>query len=144
MPVVLPVMKFRPVLMPKPWGGNGLWRTLKKGAPGDDRIGESWELSDRPEGETSVLGGPLDGARLSELVTKDPAALLGQDLVPAEAGGHFPLLYKFISAREKLSGPVHPGAGSPLGEAKTECWYILDAEPGAALIVGVRPVVSDG
>jgi mannose-6-phosphate isomerase len=132
---MLPVLKFRPVLMPKPWGGDGLWRFLKKGAPGDDRMGESWELSDRPEGETRVAGGSLDGARLTDLLRRDPVALLGTDLPP---GGHFPLLYKFISAREKLSVQVHPGEGSPLGEAKTECWYIVEAEPGAEIIVGVR------
>jgi mannose-6-phosphate isomerase len=121
--------------MPKPWGGDGLWRFLKKGAPGDDRVGESWELSDRPEGETSVAGGVLDRVRLTDLMRRDPVALLGPDLPPK---GHFPLLYKFISAREKLSVQVHPGEGSPLGEAKTECWYIVDAAPGAEIIVGVR------
>jgi mannose-6-phosphate isomerase len=134
----LPVLKFRPVLMPKPWGGDGLWRFLKKGAPGDDRMGESWELSDRSEGETPILGGPLDGVRLADLLARDPAALLGQDLAAKHAGEHFPLLYKFISAREKLSVQVHPGDGSHLGEAKTECWYVVEAAPGAELIVGVR------
>jgi mannose-6-phosphate isomerase len=132
---MLPVLKFRPVLMPKPWGGDGLWRFLKKGAPEDDRMGESWELSDRPEGETLVEGGPLDGARLADLLRREPVALVGADQPP---GGRFPLLYKFIWAREKLSVQVHPGEDSPLGEAKTECWYIVDAEPGAEIIVGVR------
>lgn len=131
----LPVLKFRPVLMSKPWGGDGLWRFLKKGAPGDDRVGESWELSDRPEGETLVAGGALDGVGLGELMRRDPMALLGADL---PATGHFPLLYKFISAREKLSVQVHPGEGFPLGEAKTESWYIVEAAPGAEIIVGVR------
>ena len=98
----LPVLKFRPVIMPKPWGGDGLWRFLKKGAPGDDGMGESWELSDRPEGETPVMGGPLDGARLADLLARDPVSLLGPDLASRKAGAHFPLLYKFIPAREKL------------------------------------------
>jgi len=135
---MLPVLKFRPVLMPKPWGGDGLWRVLRKGAPGDVQMGESWELSDRPEGETVVSGGPFEGKKFAELVRDHAQALMGEDARRLSPGGHFPLLYKFISAREKLSVQVHPGDGSPLGEAKTECWYIVEAEPNAELIVGVR------
>jgi mannose-6-phosphate isomerase len=65
--------------------------------------------------------------------------LLGD--LPVDGG--FPLLYKFIAAREKLSVQVHPGAGSPMGEPKTECWYVVEAAPGAELIVGVAPEGRD-
>ncbi len=127
----IPLLKFRPMLLPKPWGGDGLTRVLGKGTPGATGLGESWELSDRPEAETRVDGGEYDGVGLSELIRRHGRDLLG------EAAGRFPLLYKFISAREKLSVQVHPGAGSDLGEAKTECWYVVAARPGAELIVGV-------
>jgi mannose-6-phosphate isomerase len=130
--MLFPVLKFSPVLMPKPWGGDALWRVLGKGEATDEGMGESWELSDRPEGESRVAEGPLAGRTLRELVAEDANFLLG------EAAARFPLLYKFISAREKLSVQVHPGADSPLGEAKTECWYVVEAPPGAELILGVR------
>lgn len=149
---MIPLLKFRPVLHSKPWGGDALWRTLGKGAPGDDRMGESWELSDRPEGMTTVADGPWAGRTLRDLLEAHGAAILGDlwrggptrgpasgDASVPTADASFPLLYKFIAAREKLSVQVHPGAGSPLGEAKTECWYVVDAAPGASLIVGVAP-----
>jgi mannose-6-phosphate isomerase len=138
----LPLLKFSPVLLPKPWGGDALWRLLRKGSPEEDRMGESWELSDRAEARTPVAEGPLAGKTLTEILAGHGSALLGDfgDL-PGNSSKKpgFPLLYKFISAREKLSVQVHPGAGSPPGEAKTECWYVVDAEPGTSLIVGVDP-----
>src|SRR5690606_34099787 len=133
LPPMLPLLKFKPVLLPKPWGGDALWRVLGKGGPADDRMGESWELSDRDEAPSIVAEGPLAGRSLPELLAAHGPVILG------DASTSFPLLYKFIAAREKLSVQVHPGAGSPLGEAKTECWYVVDAAPGAALIVGVAP-----
>ncbi len=132
---MLPLLKFSPVLLPKPWGGDALYRVLGKGAPGDDRMGESWELSDRPEAPTVVAEGPLAGKSLGALLADDAPSLLGD--LPASRG--FPLLYKFIAAREKLSVQAHPGPGFPDGEPKTECWYVVDAAPGAELIVGVVP-----
>lgn len=136
---MLPILKFHPVLMSKPWGGDALWTRLHKGAPTDERMGEAWELSDRSEGLSVVEGGPLAGRSFAEVLKAHPRDVMG-DIPEATASDPvFPLLYKFISAREKLSVQVHPGAGSPLGEAKTECWYVVDAVPGASLIVGVEP-----
>lgn len=133
---MLPLLKLRPVLFPKPWGGDALWRVLHKGNPGDTGMGESWEVSDRPEAPSVVAEGPLAGKTLADVLATHAPDVLGD---AAKASQDFPLLHKFISAREKLSVQVHPGADSPLGEAKTECWYIVDAEPGASLIVGVDP-----
>jgi mannose-6-phosphate isomerase len=142
---MLPILKFSPVLLPKPWGGDGLWRLLRKGGSGDARMGEAWELSDRAGAATPVSEGPFAGRTLTELLMDHAPDLLGASpgspvlVRDFSAKAAFPLLYKFIAAREKLSVQVHPGAGSPLGDAKTECWYVVDAEPGAALIVGVAP-----
>ena len=129
-------LKFKPVLLSKPWGGHALWKILGKGGADDIKMGESWELSDRPEAATKVVDGRLDGVNLPGLIER-----FGGDLLGAEFAGGFPLLYKFICAREKLSVQVHPGSDSVFGEAKTECWYVVDAEPGAKLIVGLA---SDG
>jgi mannose-6-phosphate isomerase len=143
---VLPLLKFSPVLLAKPWGGDTLWRLLGKGSATDDRVGESWELSDRPEAPTPVAEGPLAGKTITEILTGHAVDLMGNGwgTTGSKTGNSsensaFPLLYKFIGAREKLSVQVHPGAESPLGEAKTECWYVVHAEPKAALIVGVHP-----
>lgn len=129
---ILPLLKFQPILLPKPWGGDSLWQMLGKGRDSGANIGESWELSDRRNLSTTVTGGRLDGTSLRELVKIRGRELLGD----AFAHG-FPLLLKFIGAREKLSVQVHPGQGSKLGEAKTECWYVVEAEPGAELFLGV-------
>jgi mannose-6-phosphate isomerase len=139
---MLPLLKFTPVLLAKPWGGDALWRLLGKGSATDDRVGESWELSDRPEAPTLVAEGPLAGKTLTEILAGNVVDLLGNSGPnPGNSLENpvFPLLYKFIGAREKLSVQVHPGAGSPLGQAKTECWYVVYAEPDASLIVGVHP-----
>ena len=129
----LPLLKFQPILLPKPWGGDGLWRVLGKGRQEDVNIGESWELSARSEALTQVVEGPFAGKNLKDIVALNGEELFGQ---PASSSV-FPLLYKFIYAREKLSVQVHPDPGSALGESKTECWYVVDAAPGAELIVGV-------
>ena len=144
---VLPLLKLRPILLPKPWGGDALWRVLRKGEPGDDGMGEAWEVSDRPEAPSVVAEGPLAGTTLAGVLETHAADVLGRfagadgedGTTVGNTAAAFPLLHKFISAREKLSVQVHPGAGSPLGEAKTECWYVVDAAPGASLIVGVDP-----
>ena len=128
----LPLLKFQPILLPKPWGGDGLWRVLGKGRQEDVNIGESWELSARSEALTQVVEGPFAGKNLKDIVALNGEELFGQ---PASSSV-FPLLYKFIYAREKLSVQVHPDPGSALGESKTECWYVVDAAPGAELIVG--------
>lgn len=122
-----------PVVQDKLWGGDGLWRHLRKGEASQTQAGESWELSDRPEAATVVAKGRFAGLSLSQLIAKAGPALMGSQWKP----GAFPLLYKFIYAREALSVQVHPGEGSPLGEAKTECWYIVAAPENAELIVGV-------
>ncbi len=82
---------------------------------------------------TQVVEGPFAGKNLKDIVALNGEELFGQ---PASSSV-FPLLYKFIYAREKLSVQVHPDPGSALGESKTECWYVVDAAPGAELIVGV-------
>ncbi len=126
---------FTPVIQDKLWGGDGLWRHLSKGDASQTRAGESWEVSDRREAVTSVAVGQFAGQSLRQLMEKAGPSLIG--LQSAADKNEFPLLYKFICAREALSVQVHPGDNSPFGEAKTECWYVLDAPENAELILGV-------
>lgn len=133
-------LKFKPILQSRIWGGDGLYHRLGKGplpGPGSEPIGESWELSDREGGATVVAEGAFAGQDLRSLFSRHARDILGDQYAPTLS--QFPLLYKFIFARESLSVQVHPGPESPLGESKTECWYILDAPKDANLILGLSP-----
>jgi mannose-6-phosphate isomerase len=133
--VVREPLKFKSILQSKIWGGDGLHRVLGKGEASDTDIGESWELSDRDDNASVIAGGTFSGRNLRELFSVHARDILGSQYSPSHA--RFPLLYKFIYARENLSVQVHPGDGSPLGESKTECWYILEAPKDAELILGI-------
>ncbi|HEY0798385.1 MAG TPA: type I phosphomannose isomerase catalytic subunit [Candidatus Baltobacteraceae bacterium] len=126
-------LRIVPKEVPLIWGGDALVRRF--GKPGDPNaaIGESWECWD----ENAVIDGEFTGKTIAQL-----RALLGHDLVgeldPAQI---FPILTKLIDARQSLSVQVHPDdayaqrvEGKPFG--KTECWYILDAQPDAAIVLG--------
>ncbi len=137
---LLPVV-FEPLLKVKPWGGQQLARLLNRRLPANERIGESWELVSLPGSESRVRNGPLAGRTLTELVQ-----LWGRDLLGAAplVAGRFPLLIKFLDAYENLSVQVHPkpeGTGGPPG-AKHEAWYVIHADPGAKLFIGLKPGVG--
>lgn len=110
-----------------------------KPLPPDVPVGESWEITDRPEGVSEVAAGPLAGRTLRWLMEHHRGALLGE---AADCGGHFPLLVKLLDARQVLSLQVHPPAERARelgGEPKTEMWYVAHAEPGAEVLAGVQP-----
>ena len=121
--------------MERIWGGRKLTELFGKNVPPDKRIGESWEVVDRPEAQSVVVNGPLKGATLHELWSQHRIDIFG--LVPDAP--RFPLLIKLLDAQEKLSLQVHPPgkiAAKLGGEPKTECWYVASAESGAELFVG--------
>jgi mannose-6-phosphate isomerase len=128
-------LKFKAILQPRIWGGDGLYRVLGKGSASDKDVGESWELSDRDDNASIITGGSFAGMNLRELFSIHARDILGSQYSPNLA--RFPLLYKFIYAKDNLSVQVHPGENSPLGESKTECWYVLEAPKGAELILGI-------
>jgi mannose-6-phosphate isomerase len=137
----IPVL-FDPLFKPKPWGGRMLEALFSKPLPPGVPIGESWELSGLPGDETRVRGGPLDGLTVSAL-----AARWGLDLYGTRepAGGQFPLLVKFLDAREPLSVQVHPRPGPPGTQVrglKHEAWYVVSAKPDAGIFIGLKPGVS--
>ena len=127
---------FRHVYRDYLWGGDRIARRFGR-ADAPARCAESWEISPHPDGPSIVANGPLAGRDLQSLADEFGEALLGS----AVEGTRFPLLMKLIDAKQKLSVQVHPADDNAAvvgGEAKTEMWYVLDAEPGAKIYCGLR------
>ena len=134
---------FTPLFMERVWGGRRLETLLGKPLPAGVPIGESWELVDREEAQSVVAGGPWKGRTLGELWSREREAVFGARY--AAMKGRFPLIIKLLDAAEVLSVQVHPPtavADELCGEAKTEMWVVLDAEPGAALYAGLKAGVT--
>src|SRR6188768_624099 len=132
------LIQFAPIYQERVWGGRGLAAFLGRQLPGTTPIGESWEIVDRPEAQSVVKTGEWTGKSLHELMTTHRAELLG----PAwPASRPFPILVKWLDCRERLSLQVHPPASIAAklgGEPKTENWYIAHAEPGSAVLAGLK------
>ena len=131
-------LKFNPILKEKIWGGTKLNSILNKKSS-SPIIGESWEISD-VEGETSIVcNGTFKGTSLKTLLEKHKSDLIGEKNYRA-FGNKFPLLIKFIDAKQDLSIQLHPNdelaskRHSSFG--KTEMWYVLHADDDSNLIVG--------
>ena len=129
---------FQPILKKIIWGGSEIC-PFKGITPVQEGIGESWELS-HVDGNFSVVAeGELAGKSLDELIHTYGKQLVGGQVME-RFGTRFPLLIKFIDARDNLSIQVHPN--DELAKArhnsfgKTEMWYVIKAAPGAALYSG--------
>src|SRR5215472_5882665 len=134
-------LTFEPIFMDRIWGGRKLAHIFGKNLPADKRIGESWEIVDRPEAQSVVARWPLKGKSLHELWIEDRSSIFGA--VPDAP--RFPLLIKLLDANDQLSLQVHPSkkvASKLGGEAKTEFWYVTAAEPGAELFLGFRESIT--
>jgi mannose-6-phosphate isomerase len=135
-------LTFEPIFKERIWGGRNLASLYAKSLPPERRIGESWEISDRPGDESIIGNGPLRGKTLHWLMEQRPEKLLGpRQKMPSR----FPLLIKIIDARETLSLQVHPPADKAAqlgGEPKTEMWYVAQAGPDAELFVGLKKGIS--
>jgi mannose-6-phosphate isomerase len=132
---------FEPIFMERIWGGRRLESEFGKKLPAQKRIGESWEIVDRPEAQSVVVNGPLRGKTLHELWTQGRSEIFGN--VPDAS--RFPLLVKLLDAHEKLSLQVHPPekvASKLGGEPKTEFWYVAAADQGAELYLGFRDSIT--
>ena len=131
-------LKFSPVYKYRIWGGEKLKTVLKKNYS-EDRIGESWEISDVKGDETTVLEGGLAGKSLKDLIVTYKDDFLGHSVYD-KFGDEFPLLIKFIDAKTPLSIQVHPGNEVAKKRhnsfGKNEMWYVMQADQEAELIVG--------
>jgi mannose-6-phosphate isomerase len=132
---------FEPIFIERMWGGRRLESEFYKKLPPQKRIGESWEIVDRPEAQSVVADGPLRGRTLHELWTQQRDEIFGD--VPDAP--RFPLLIKLLDAQEKLSLQVHPSddvASRLGGEPKSEFWYVAAADPDAELFLGFRELIT--
>ena len=137
-------LKFESILKEKIWGGEKLTKLLKKNSD-KNNIGESWEISDY-EGDISVVSnGNLKGKSLRELIKTYKSDLVGNK-VYKQFGDQFPLLIKYIDAKEPLSIQLHPNDTLAKKRhnsfGKTEMWYVMQADKGGNLIVGFKKKVS--
>jgi mannose-6-phosphate isomerase len=97
-------LRFKPIYQYRLWGGRRLASLLTAPLPGDGPIGEAWVLSDRDDHQSLVANGPLKGQTLSQLLAQFPEQVMGK---LAGRFRRFPLLLKFLDAREMLSVQVH-------------------------------------
>ncbi len=144
-------MIFQPRFVEKIWGGRKLETVLGKSIPPEKPIGESWELYDFPPGtvennvewiSAKLTNGPLAGKTLHELVEQFGADLHG-DVKLVGDHGQFPILIKFLDAKEDLSVQVHPPQSyadtHPGAHLKNEAWYIVQHDPDARILKGLVP-----
>lgn len=136
LPLTQPLV-FQPIFMERIWGGRRLEILYGKRLPPGMRVGESWEIVDRPEAQSVVHDGIWRGRTLHELWTEERGAVFGD--VPDAP--RFPILTKLLDAQERLSLQVHPPAEIAKelgGEPKSEFWYIADAAAAAELYIGLK------
>lgn len=137
-----PIVKLFPAYKDYLWGGTKLRDVFHK--PCDfDIIAESWELSAHPDGTSVIASGQNKDILFTEYLERIGLSALGTKY---DANKGFPLLIKFIDAKQNLSVQVHPDDAYALqhenGYGKTEMWYVIDTEPGAGLYVGFNRDVS--
>ena len=136
------LLKLRPSYKDYLWGGHRLVEKYNKEFDGDI-LAESWELSCHPDGPSYVVNGSYAGKTLQEYIDLEGKKVLGNNCQNFE---EFPILVKFIDAKDNLSIQVHPDNEYALKNegqyGKTEMWYIMDCEEGAFLYYGFKKEVS--
>ena len=137
-------LKFEPILKQTLWGGDKIipFKHLNSDLKG---VGESWEISGVEDNESVVANGPDKGLTLADMVRRYREELVGEANY-ARFGNKFPLLIKFIDAKQDLSIQVHPADDlakkrhNSMG--KTEMWYVVDADKGAKLRSGFSEQIT--
>ena len=138
-------LKFKNIFKSVVWGGEKI-APFKGVNTQQKNIGESWELSGVKGNESIVAEGPLAGRTITSLAEEYKGALLGEK-VYAATGAEFPLLIKFIDARDDLSIQVHPDDALAAerhngSKGKTEMWYVVQADEKAHLMSGLSKEIT--
>ncbi|WP_431111192.1 type I phosphomannose isomerase catalytic subunit [Winogradskyella poriferorum] len=137
-------LKFKPILKDKIWGGTKLIEHFNKSSD-SNKLGESWEISTVSGDVSEVVNGEFKSQNLQDLLELYKGDLIG-DKNYKRFGNNFPLLIKFIDAKQDLSIQLHPD--DDLAKArhnsfgKTEMWYVMQADENANLIVGFNQEID--
>lgn len=139
-------LRFDPIYQYRLWGGRRLASLFSAPLPGDGPIGEAWVLSDRTDHQSMVANGPLKGQTLGQVMEQFREPMMGK---LSSRFSRFPLLLKFLDAREMLSVQVHPSdhrsALIPASDAsKTEAWVVIEAAKGSLIYAGLKPGTTAG
>jgi mannose-6-phosphate isomerase len=126
-------LRFEPIYQYRLWGGRRLADLLSAPLPGSGPIGEAWVLSDRDDHASRVANGPLKGRTIAQVLEQFPKQAMGE---LAGRFRRFPLLLKFLDAREMLSVQVHPAE-------KTEAWVVLEAGMKSRIYAGLKPDTTE-
>ena len=135
---------FEPYYKTVLWGGTRIKTVLNRPLPDDaDHVGEAWDICDRPGMESKVINGSLAGTTIHQLIEWYGAELVGAGF----KGGRFSLMVKIIDSNQNLSLQVHPDENycaqqNGTCEPKTEMWYVLSAEKGAKIYVGLKSTTT--
>ena len=136
------ILKLLPACKDYLWGGERIIEEFNVKYDGDV-LAEAWELSCHPDGPSIIANGEYAGKTLREYLDAAGMEVLGTH---CRRFREFPILTKFIDARDNLSIQVHPNNAYALSNegqyGKTEMWYVLDAEPGAYLYYGFKQEIS--
>ena len=140
-------IKFEPILKDKIWGGSSLVKNYGKKADPARLIGESWELSAVQDNLSIISNGFLAGNNIEEIIEVYMSDITGE-AVFEKYGNEFPLLIKFLEAKQDLSVQVHPDDKIAMERhnayGKTEMWYILETEPFSKVYTGfTHPITRD-
>ena len=137
-------LKFEVILKSILWGGSEICK-FKNLSTKQDGIGESWEISQVKDNVSIIANGEYKGQSLTDLIHEKGAELLGQHVID-RFGDKFPLLIKFIDARDNLSIQVHPDDKLAKERhnsfGKTEMWYVISAQEGAGLYSGFSKQIT--
>lgn len=136
------ILKLKPACKDYLWGGRRLADEFGI-EYGGERLAEAWELSCHPDGSSIVAEGKYAGLTFPEYIKKEGKQVLG---INCRRFREFPILIKFIDAKDNLSVQVHPGNRYALRNegqyGKTEMWYVIDAKEGAKLYYGFKKKIS--
>ena len=138
------MFKFNPLLKSILWGGEKIV-PFKHLTSDQKQVGESWEISGVKDNESVVSNGEYKGWTLNKLVDTLKDKLVGKENYE-RFGNEFPLLVKFIDARQQLSIQVHPtdeqAQVKGLGRGKTEMWYVMESDADASLRSGLKQKIT--
>ena len=138
------MFKFNPLLKSILWGGEKIV-PFKHLTSDQKQVGESWEISGVKDNESVVSNGEYKGWTLNKLVETLKDKIVGKENYE-RFGNEFPLLVKFIDAREQLSIQVHPtdeqAQAQGLGRGKTEMWYVMESDADASLRSGLKQQIT--